>query len=155
MVNTIFEGGRNMIENDTIKLLRECDAGIKMGVASIDDVLEYVWSKELKKCLTDCKDAHESLDRELQELLDKYKDEGKDPNPIAKSMSWMKTNVKLSLKESDHTVADLITDGCNMGVKSLNRYLNQYEAADEVSKDICKKLIKLEEKLSIQMREFL
>ena len=31
-----------MIESDTIKLLRECDAGIKMGVASIDDVLDYV-----------------------------------------------------------------------------------------------------------------
>ena len=31
-----------MIEQDTIKLLRECDAGIKMGVSSIDDVLDYV-----------------------------------------------------------------------------------------------------------------
>ena len=28
-----------MNANDTVKLLRECDAGIKMGVASIDDVL--------------------------------------------------------------------------------------------------------------------
>ena len=28
-----------MIEQDTIKLLRECDAGIKMGVGSIDEVL--------------------------------------------------------------------------------------------------------------------
>lgn len=31
-----------MIEQDTIRLLRECDAGIKMGVSSIDEVLEYV-----------------------------------------------------------------------------------------------------------------
>ena len=29
-----------MIEQDTIKLLRECDAGIKMGVSSIDEVLD-------------------------------------------------------------------------------------------------------------------
>lgn len=28
-----------MIEKDTIKLLRECDAGIKMGVQSIEDSL--------------------------------------------------------------------------------------------------------------------
>lgn len=144
-----------MIEQDTVKLLRECDAGIKMGVSSIDDVLKYVKSDKLKKYLTDCKEEHRKLDKELQELLDKYRDEGKNPNPIAKGMSWMKTNMKISMEESDHTIADLITDGCNMGVKSLNRYLNQYEAADEVSKDICKRLINLEEKLAIQMRDFL
>ena len=144
-----------MIEQDTVKLLRECDAGIKMGVASIDDVMEYVQAERLRTCLADCRAAHKELDRELQQLLDKYRDEGKDPNPMAKGMSWMKTNMKLKMDESDHTVADLITDGCNMGVKSLNRYLNQYKAADEVSKDICKRLINLEEKLAIQVRDFL
>ena len=144
-----------MIEQDTIKLLRECDAGVKMGVSSIDEVLEYVNSNKLEKLLTDCKEQHQKLDKELQQLLDKYKDDGKEPNPIAKSMSWMKTNIKLVMNESDNTIADLITDGCNMGVKSLNKYLNKYEAADEVSKDICKRLINLEEKLTVDIREFL
>jgi len=144
-----------MVEQDTIKLLRECDAGVKMGVDSINDVLEYVSHQELKKELNDCKAEHEKLSREIQELLDKYNDDGKEPNPMAKGMSWIKTNVKLAVNESDKTIADLITDGCNMGVKSLNRYLNQYEAADEVSKDICKRLIKLEDKLAVQLREYL
>ena len=144
-----------MVEQDTIKLLRECDAGVKMGVSSIDDVLDNVKSERFRKALTDCRADHEKLNSEIQELLDKYKDEGKDPNPMAKGMSWMKTNMKLMMEESDKTVADLMTDGCNMGVKSLNRYLNQYEAADEVSKDICKRLINLEEKLAIQIRCYL
>ena len=144
-----------MIEQDTVKLLRECDAGVKMGVSSIDEVLEYVKSDTLKDYLTDCKNEHEKLNEELQVLLEKYQDEGKDPNPIDKGMSWVKTNVMLAMKESDHTIADLITDGCNMGVKSLNRYLNQYEAADEVSKDIAKRLINLEEKLAVDIRQFL
>jgi len=144
-----------MVEQDTIRLLRECDAGVKMGVASIDDVLEYVTSEELKKELKDCKIEHEKLNIEIQKLLNDYSDDGKDPNPMAKGMSWMKTNVKIAIDGSDSTIADLITDGCNMGVKSLNKYLNQYEAADEVSKDICKRLIKLEEKLAIQLREYL
>lgn len=144
-----------MIEQDTIKLLRECDAGIKMGVASIDDVIEYVGSEQLRKRLSDCKDEHEKLNSEIQQLLSKYQDEGKDPNPIAKTMSEMKTSLKLTFKESDSTIADLITDGCNMGVKSLNRYLNQYKAADEVSKDITKRLINLEEKLAVDIRSYL
>lgn len=144
-----------MIEQDTIRLLRECDAGIKMGVESIDEVLEYVGSEGLSEKLSKCKAEHEKLNGEVQKLLDKYHDEGKDPNPIAKGMSWMKTNVKLSLKASDHTIADLITDGCNMGVKSLNKYLNEYKAADEVSKDITKRLINLEEQLAVDVREYL
>lgn len=144
-----------MIEQDTIKLLRECDAGIKMGVSSIEDMLPYVSSPELKKYLTDSRDKHGKLDRELQKLLDKYHDDGKNPNPMAKGMSWLKTNIKLVINESDSTVAELITDGCDMGVKSLSRYLNEYAAADEVSKDICKKLIATEEELCVNMREFL
>ncbi len=144
-----------MVEQDTIKLLRECDAGVKMGVASIDDVLDQVHSKPLKEYLTKCKTEHEELKEEIQGLLDKYHDDGKDPNPIAKGMSWMKTNMKLNMDGSDATIADLMTDGCNMGVKTLNQYLNQYQAADEVSKDITKRLINLEEKLSVDIRGFL
>ena len=144
-----------MIEQDTVKLLRECDSGIKMGTTSIEDVLDYVHDDTFRKYLTDCKNEHTKLKEEIQTLLDKYNDEGKDPNPMAKGMSWMKTNVKLIMDESDETIADLITDGCNMGVKSLNRYLNQYKAADEKSKDITKRLINLEEKLAIDIRSFL
>lgn len=144
-----------MVEQDTIKLLRECDAGVKMGVSSIEDVMDYVNSKKLRTYLSDCKNEHEKLDKELQSLLDNYHDDGKEPNPMAKGMSWMKTNIKLVMNDSDHTIADLMTDGCNMGVKSLNKYLNKYEAADEVSKDIAKRLINLEEKLAVDIREFL
>ncbi len=144
-----------MIEQDTIKLLRECDAGIKMGVASIDEVMDHVQSEYFRTCLSNCKSEHEVLKDEIQTSLDRFHDEGKNPNPMAKGMSWIKTNVKLAAEESDSTIADLITDGCNMGVKTLNRYLNQYEAADENSKDITKRLIHLEEKLTADIREFL
>ena len=144
-----------MVEQDTIKLLRECDAGVKMGVASIDDVLGYVRGEELKRCLTECKAEHEKLGEEIEKLLSRYHDEGKEPNIMAKGMSQAKTNMKLAMKESDETIADLMTDGCNMGVKSLNKYLNKYKAADEKSKDITKRLINLEEKLVVDIRDFL
>ncbi len=144
-----------MIEQDTVKLLRECDAGIKMGVDSIGDVLDHVKDRDFRKVLTDCKVEHEKLQQEIDLLLQKYHDDGKAPNAIAKGMSWMKTNMKLAMEDTDATIADLMTDGCNMGVKSLNQYLNQYKAADEVSKDITKRLINLEEQLTHDIREYL
>ena len=144
-----------MIESDTIKLLRECDAGIKMGVKSIDDVLDRVKNSDLKQLLNTCKDEHNKLDKELQKLLERYEDEGKAPNFIAEKMAQLKTEVKLGMNETDNTIADLMTDGCNMGVKSLNKYLNQYAAADEKSKDITKRLINLEGQLALDIRKFL
>ena len=144
-----------MIEQDTVKLLRECDAGIKMGVDSIEDVLDRVSSSELKDELNECKRNHDKLKTECKELLNQYGDSGKEPNPVTKGMSWMKTNMKMMVDESDATIADLMTDGCNMGIKSLCRYLNQYKAADEQSKDITKRLVNLEEQLVRDMRDYL
>lgn len=154
-VITIHKRSDIMIEQDTVKLLRECDAGIKMGVYSIEEVLGYVNNGNFKQMLEKAKSDHQQLQDEIQILLDKYHDDGKDPNPMAKGMSWFKTNIKISADSSDNTIADLITDGCNMGVKTLHKYLNKYKAADEKSKDIAKKLINIEEALTVDMRSYL
>ena len=144
-----------MIEQDTIKLLRECDAGIRMGTESIDEVVGSVRTPQMRDLLNTCRYEHAKLGTEIQSQLDRFQDKGKSPNPIAQKMSWIKTGMKLAMDESDATIADLMTDGCNMGVKSLNRYLNQYGAADEVSKDITRRLINLEEQLSVDLRSYL
>ena len=142
-------------DGDTVKLLRECDAGIKMGVSSIDDVIEDVRDNQFRTLLSECKTQHEKLGMEVGELLDIHADDGKNPNPIAKSMSWMKTEAKMMADRSDATIADLMTDGCNMGVKSLSRYLKQYKSADEKSKDICERLVNIELQLTNDIRQYL
>lgn len=144
-----------MQDNDTLKLLRECDAGVKMGVASINDVLPDVHAQSFRQSLTDCRTQHETLQAEIKNKLDAQSAKGKDPAPAAKGMSWIKTNMKMAMDDSDKTVADLITDGCNMGVKSLHRYLNQYKAADADSKGIARRLIQLEDDLAKQIRQYL
>ena len=144
-----------MAEHDTVKLLRECDTGIKMGVKSIDDVEKYVKSESMKRMLSKCKAEHEKLEGEVEAMLTNYGDDGKEPSPIITGMSWIKTNMKLGMNHSDKTVADLMTDGCNMGVKSLSSYLNQYTEATESSKDIAKRLIKVEAELCENMRSYL
>lgn len=144
-----------MPEKDTIRLLRECDAGIKMGIASIEDVLDNVSSESLQQLLKNSRSEHETLKGEIQTALGTYQDEGKAPNPVAQGMSWIKTNVKLALDDSDATIADLMTDGCHMGVKSLSRYRNQYKAADGQSKGFADRLIAIEDQLATDMRPYL
>ncbi len=144
-----------MIEQDTIRLLRECSSGVQMGTASIENVLDSVQSDSLKKSLSDCKDKHLVLDKKISELLNRYGDDEKSPGAMAKTMSKAKVAMKLAMNDSDETIADLMTEGCNMGVKTLSRYLNQYKAADEQSKSITKDLISLEETLAKDIRRFL
>lgn len=144
-----------MIESDTIKLLRECNAGIKMGVSSIDDVIDKVESPELKTVLNSCKDKHQELGSETRKMLNDFGDAGKEPSFMAKGMSKMKTEIKTAMMPGDSTIADLITQGCDMGVKSLNRYLNEYKAAEEPAKNLTKRLINLEEQLTTDIASFL
>ena len=144
-----------MIEHDTIELLRECDAGIQMGIGTLDEVKDHVCSNDFKSQLDGYQREYANLQNEIQGLLHTYHDEGKDPNPIAKGMAWMKTNMTVAFDESDSAIADIITDGCNMGIKSLNKYLNQYKAADGRAKDFTKRLIKLQESQLEGMRKYL
>ena len=144
-----------MIEKDTVRLLRECDEGIKMGIWSVDDVIDKTQNQELRQRLVKYKADHEKLKEDMQGLLEDYHDEGKQPPGMAKGMAWLKTNMKIAMEDNDAAIADLMVDGCNMGVKSLSKYLNQYAAADEKSKDIAKRIIDLEERMSVDMRDFL
>lgn len=144
-----------MESNDTINLLKECDAGAKMAVVSIDEILEKTKDAKLKKILEGSKAEHRTLGDEIHTLLSQHGSEYKEPSPMAKGMSWLKTNMKMSLDESDATVADLITDGCDMGIKTLNKYLKQYAKASNTAKGLCKKLISIEEKLCKELREYL
>ena len=144
-----------MTNKDTLCLLKECDSGTKMAVSSIDEILDKTEEPKLKQLLSETKDHHEKLGNEIHTLLIKQGSKDQEPAPMAKGMSWLKTNMKMGMDKSDATIADLITDGCNMGVKSLGRYLNEYQAADERSKDIAKKLIALEAQLATDLRVFL
>lgn len=144
-----------MENKNTIHLLKECDAGSKMAVTSLDEVMESVQDEKLKELLQKSKDHHEKLGNEIHSMLIQYHSEEKDPNPMAKSMSWLKTNMKMSMDKSDATIADLLTDGCNMGIKSLYKYMNQYPNAEAKVKNLCNNLIDIERELRKDLRGYL
>lgn len=144
-----------MIEDDTIKLLKECSSGTTMAIHSIDEILEKTKNDELKKILSDSKNTHKKLATEVDNYLKACHDEPKDPSAMAKSMSFIKTNVKMTTNPGDDTIADLITEGCNMGIKSLYRYLNQYKNADKSVIKLANEIIDEEENLRKQLRFYL
>ncbi|MEI3089193.1 MAG: hypothetical protein V8T01_04205 [Oscillospiraceae bacterium] len=109
----------------------------------------------LRDALTESRRVHDRIGGETRSLLRAQGQEGKAANPVAQSMAWLKTNWKLTVRPGDETVADLIVDGCNMGVKSLTRYQNQYPAASGHARALAGQLIDAEEQLSNELRRYL
>lgn len=142
-------------ESDTKKMLRECDAGIKMGISVLDDVISSVNDVALEQTLKNAKSEHERLRAETETLLNNIKDEGKSPNPAAKAMSHMKTKMSVAAGEPDSTAARIITKGCDMGVRSLNRYLDKYQSADGRSVKLTRDIIAAEEKMITDLSKYL
>ena len=97
------------MEDDSVKLLRECNAGIKMGISSIDDVMDHVQNDGLRGVLKDSHDIHCRLGDDTHKMLINYHDEGKEPAPMAKAMAKMKSNFKTMGENPDCGIASLIT----------------------------------------------
>ena len=143
------------MKKDTVNLLKECDAGVKTAVNSIDEVLSDIKSEDLRRIMDDSRLKHQSLGDEIHSSLSSLDEKGKDPSPVARAMTWMKINWKLTENPEDSTIAELMYDGCSMGVKSLARYLNQYKGADSSSKAYAKHLIEIEDTLMTDLRTFM
>ena len=143
------------MNNHTIDLLKECDSGTKTAVSSIKEVLDNTAKEELLTLLTESLKEHEEIGDEIHRLLSGAGESGKEPNPMAKAMSWLKINIKMLEKPEDKNIAHLIFDGCSMGVKQLSEYLNKYDEADDEAKRLAKRLIKLEEKLAKDLKSYL
>lgn len=142
-------------KHDSVLLLRETNAGIQMGVSSINDIIDDVEDSGLKHIMQDAKSEHDRLGGEAHKLLHSYGCGTKEPSTIAKMMSSAKTAVKMTADRSDRTAAELLTDGCAMGVKSLNHYLNEYRNADSSVKSLTKQVIRSEEQLMRDVRGYL
>ena len=143
------------MNSHTVELLKESDSGTKTAVNSIKEVMDNINSQSLRELLTNSLSYHEELGNEIHEMLSESGEEGKEPNPMAKMMSWLKINIKMLEKPEDKNIAHLMFDGCSMGVKQLSEYLNKYSQADDKSQRLAKKLIDCEEKLASQLKEYL
>ena len=143
------------MNHDTKALLLECGAGVQMALGAIDDVLGQTRDKALEQALLTCRETHRALEKQTKALLAAERIPEKSANVMARGMSWLKTSTKLAVSPADETVADLITDGCNMGVKSLTRYQNQYPAASGHARALAGQLIDAEEQLSNELRRYL
>lgn len=143
------------MNEDTIKLLKECNAGCKTATNSMEQVQSYLKNERLKTIIDRYNDQHIKLGDECHQQLNQYNEEEKDPSRIQKVFSTISTEVKLIVNDDTHKIAELMIDGCHMGIKSLSEYVNKYKSASIESIDIARRLIKIEQDFMNELLAFL
>ncbi len=143
------------MNEDTICLLKECNAGCKMATNSMEQVMEYVKNDELRKLIDQYNEPHIALGEECNQLLKEDNKEEKDPPPMAKTFSWLTTEVKLMMNDDSNKIAKIMINGCNMGIQSLSEYVNKYVNASKEVVDLANRLIQIEQDFMNDLRVFL
>lgn len=143
------------MNEETTKLLRECDAGLKMAIYDLDNIKHGAKSGELKNRISESRMEHMKIKTEVEDFLKKAGEDEKEPPGMAKGMAYLKTNMKMMTEESDSAAAKLLWDGCFMGIKTVIEYMNKYQNADSFAKKAAEDIIKTEEKLLKDVKSYL
>ena len=143
------------MNEDTINLLKECNAGCKSATNSMEQVKPYIENENLKSIIDNYNDKHIRIGDECHQMLNKYHEEEKDPQAIAKAFSWISTEMKLMIKGNSNKVADIMIDGCNMGIKSVSKYINEYKNASNESINLAKSIVKVEQEFMNELLAYL
>ena len=71
------------MEEQTVVLLKECNAGCKMAINSMERLKEYVKNASLNELLEEYKKQHRELEEESARLLEESGETQKQPDLMA------------------------------------------------------------------------
>lgn len=142
------------MDDDSIKLLKECSSGCKMAIKSIEQIYEYVTERKLAGLLQAYRSKHETMQHKITCLLEEEGKEAEEPSKMAKVCSWFDIEMKMLMNSDEHQIAKLMMDGCNMGIQKLSEYINKYTHASAECVKIAKELVKAEEDFMAEMKSF-
>ena len=143
------------MQEDTRRLLQECNSGCKMAINSMQQIQDYVTEEGLAKLIRESTERHEKLEAESAKLLEENGEYEKDPGMMASAMSWLTTEMKMMVKRNDTEIAKIMMNGCNMGIQSIVEKSHEYAEASKESKDLAERLVKEEEDFMRKLKEYL
>lgn len=143
------------LNKDSIELLAQVNAGCKMAIDSLEQVEKYVDDKRMIDIIKKYNEAHIKIEDDSHRMLNNAGQEEQEPSIWAKTFAQMQAKIKLLMKDDVHQAASILTDGCNMGIKSLWEYKNSYKTADAKSVELCERLCNLEGQMLAELQPLL
>lgn len=142
------------MNDDTIMLLKECNAGCKYATNSIEQVMEFVSDDRFMAMIKEYNDKHIKIGDECHVMLNEIQKDEKEPKTLAKTFSWISTEVKLMMNDDSSKIADILLDGCHMGIKTICKNINHYTNASADSIAQAKRLVEVEQAFMIKLLDY-
>ena len=143
------------MEEQTGKAFKRMQQWLQDGDQQPESGAGFVKDEKLHQLLDEYDKKHKALEEDISRLLEKHGEQEKDPHPAAAAFSRITTDVKLMLHDDSSQIAKLLMDGCNMGIQSIGKFLNEYEEASSESRSLAKKLLHMDEQLMKELKPFL
>ena len=106
-------------------VLDELNKGCVMGMDAIRDILDKVEDKKFKKVLEKEFDKYKDIHHRILKKYEDYsKEEPTTTNIINKAMTSIMTEMKLMKDNSNSKIAELLSQGTNMGIIEGRKILN-------------------------------
>jgi len=143
------------MNEDTVTILQEINSGCKTATNSIEQVMPSIVDDDLKELISFYKEKHVRIGESAAVLLNKAEKSEKDPNWMARAMTWIGTEMRLMMGEENSQIAKVMMDGCNMGVQKLVEAKNDCTDASPESLRLLDELIETEEEFAEKIKPFL
>ena len=143
------------MNDDTVKLIRECDSGCKIACDNISQMYGSLKDPAIKGVLENYYGKHVSFSEQGGKMLLEKGKAQKYPSMMTKLMGTVTNGVKLTISKTPSTVSKLTIDGCAMGIKSVGQYLNKYTEASEESRNLASNIITTERQFMDEMIKYL
>lgn len=145
---------RIIMDNHTVNLLNECSSGCRIALNSLKQLQRHAAAPELRNLIESAVNKHICLRNEADSLLGQMGRTGKKPCTGTALFTWTMSEMKMMMKRNDNQVAALIMDGCNMGIKTLSKAIRQCPHASMESISLADCIIKTDENLLEEMKQY-
>ena len=144
-----------MKEENNINVLDELHKGCCMGIDAISFVLNKVDGKEFKELLEKQQEKYEGIAEKIEDLYENYSEkEPHETTTMNKAMTWYGVQMNTINDKSTSKLAELLTQGTNMGIIEGRKLLN-HKNVDKKVESLVKKYVNMQEDCIEKLKEFL
>lgn len=141
--------------NDSVSLLQEVCTGCKYAVSSFGTALDYVKDDDMKRVIKKYDREHQELEKRCQAALKREGAKEKHAKILPEMMPRIGINMRLSMNDSRSHVAELMINGCNMGMKTIAKERNRNKHAAPECVDLANEVISIERSMMADMLKYL
>ena len=154
-LDTLVKKEGIFMEKDTEQLLRETNYGVKLAIMNMKNILDEAEDGELMKLIVHQIDEHEKLEQKTSDAMNEHGYEEKAVSAMMHAFSDVTTELKMLWRDDTAKIAEMLVDGCNMGIKNISQTINQCENASKEAKALAEELIHTEDRFLRKLQPFL